>query len=137
MGMYTQLKLDVNLKPDPELLKVLTFMDAGDTEQVNSFLTEIDSSAPLFATERWSWMLKGDSAYFDDYAPPTISVNKENIHFTCCFNIKNYGDEIKKFLDYLSPYILDVGKIGEYMYEEWDFPENVNYNINTGIRMGE
>ena len=42
---------------------------------------------------------------------------------TTCFNLKNYDQEIEKFLDWLCPYIQTEGYIGTYWYEEQEEPK--------------
>lgn len=117
--MYTQLVLDVELRYNHDLHKILEFMMTPDD---NKNYEIFDSrSEGLFATDRWYWMLRGNSAYFDDWEEPTLQVHKNAIRFTCCFNIKNYTGEIEEFLKFLNPYIIgDNIDIGTYWYEEWE-----------------
>lgn len=123
MGMYTALVLDARLKSDtPEpVLKVLEFM-VHDGHYSKPALPVLPIH-PLFQTDRWVWMLNGSSAYFplerkaqlfepfyggwEKPAPLMLSVG---------FSIKNYDDEIGKFLDWLAPYVQHG--VGFTQYEE-------------------
>ena len=119
MGMYTQLVLDVELRYNHDLHKILEFMMTPDDDKNYEIFDS--RSEGLFTTDRWYWMLRGNSAYFSDWEEPTLQVHKNAIHFTCCFNIKNYTGEIEEFLKFLNPYIIgDYIDIGTYWYEEWE-----------------
>lgn len=146
MGMYTQLILKVRLKPNRWLYNVLNLMMENDTNDESYKDIEIKrfvkygrlGDHSLFRTNRWKWMLYGNSAYFEEWAEPEVIYNKESdeIEFSCCFNIKNYENEIQLFLDFLAPFILDRGQIGTYRYEEWEEPVAVIKDDEDGVKIG-
>lgn len=146
MGMYTQLTLNVRLKPNCWLYNVLNLMMENDVDDDSYKSTEIKSyikygklgNHSLFRTDRWKWMLYGSSAYFEEWAEPKLSYNEESeeLNFSCCFNIKNYENEIQLFLDFLAPFILNRGQIGTYRYEEWEEPAIV-INDEDGVKIGD
>jgi hypothetical protein len=120
MGMYTELVLAIELKSsiEPQVIKILSYM-VGDNEVEPVILPD----HPLFKTPRWSFMLEGDSYYFDGV---TNSILKEDnlfpeqptYYLTIRCNLKNYDDEIDKFLDWIKPYTESKGFIGYKRYEE-------------------
>lgn len=131
MGMYSQLKLNVDLEYNVELLTVLKYM--ADTSLFEGYSVDkpiqplIDAGVnldyPLFKTQRWSHMITGNHDMFDGNYDPVIEIidhwGKKYIHFECCFDLKDYDDECKCFLNYLEPYITnDKEFIGHYWYEE-------------------
>lgn len=122
MGMYTELVCAFELKDDtPEnVIKVLGAMCNGDTD----LLDENDiPNHELFETQRWRFMLRSDSYYFDGDTNSTL--RKDDIAgwiATIRCNLKNYKNEIEKFIDWIEKYILYAGE-GEYFigysrYEE-------------------
>lgn len=134
MGMYSQLKLSVNLKSDGNLVDILDFM-MSIREHKNPYVEltlqeGIALNHPLFSTERWTWMLRGYSEYFSEWEEPSFTyektpgTDKKYIHFTCYFSIKNYTNEIQNFLDFLSPYAEDKegSLVGTLWYEGYDNP---------------
>lgn len=65
----------------------------------------------------------------DSYYFPSISDSKmeqdridQQYHLNIRCNLKNYDDEIEKFLDYISPYIETKGFLGYMRYEESEEP---------------
>lgn len=117
MGMYTELVLGVNLKKDEKVLDILRYM-LNDSEQC----PELPKHA-LFETDRWDIMLVCDSHYFDGHAESNLRIDRIGVctlNVRC--NLKNYCDEIDKFLNWLAPYIRSYGFIGYTRYEEEDNP---------------
>ena len=68
---------------------------------------------PLFKCDRWQQV---GSAYFDDHPPPTW----DEVTLAVEFDMKNYCDEIEKFLDWLRPYIDEPAgtEVATVRYEE-------------------
>lgn len=123
MGMYTALHLAVELRADtpPDVISVLRFM-TGQSDQLVVTLPD----HPLFGATRWQFMLRMDSACF---AATTHSIVEEpytdgSHYLTVLSNFKNYGEEIDKFVDWISPYIADhiSDWIGYRWYEEAEEP---------------
>lgn len=122
MGMYTELDLKVELKLDDEALDAINKLIKGESDL-------IDIQHPFFKCPRAPIIFHGGSYYFD--RKPFVSFTYDDItksHFlSTCFNLKNYNEEIEKFLDWLRPYIKTYGYIGTYWYEEYDYPRNIFY----------
>lgn len=117
MGMYTELVLGVELKQDEKVLDILRYM-LGDTEICPEY-----PKHPLFDTDRWHMMLVCDSYYFDGHTDSSLDIDRIGV---CTLNVrsnlKNYCEEIDKFLNWLAPYIRSYGFIGYTRYEEDDDP---------------
>lgn len=121
MGMYTALVLDARLTSDtPEsVLEILEFMvDAHDDRGLPTFTTPRHD---LFLTPRWSWMLNGSSAYFPlerkaQLFKPYYGGWEDIRTLSVGMSIKNYDNEIEKFLDWLAPFV-EHG-VGFTQYEE-------------------
>lgn len=137
MGMYSTLKLKVNLQSDANLISILDFMmSRRPHKNPRRELVEqegIELNDVLFTTERWTRMLRSGLADFNEYSEPTLTYEKipdtewdYYVHFTCHFTIKNYNDEIGCFLDFLSKYLYKDGDVtGFFYYEEWEAPTSI------------
>lgn len=114
MGMYTELVLGVELSSEPTVIDTLKLMLDGDEE--NKVVT-IDH--PLFSTSRWAYMLLCDSFYFDGQTDSKLvyDENSKSYYLNVRCNLKNYDNEIEKFLDWLCPYIKTEGFLGYSRYE--------------------
>ena len=71
MGMYTELNIGVNLTPPTpdSVIEVLNYM-LGNKEDV----VEVPDH-PLFQTERWRYMLRSGSYYFDGRTDSSMARN--------------------------------------------------------------
>ncbi len=122
MGMYTELHYNTELKRDvPEnVLDLLRFM-LGKIEQS----PETPEHA-LFDTDRWTHMLRHDSYYFDADTHSTLRYDQIAEGYFLCIrcNLKNYDQEIEKFIEWIRPYIagLDGDFLGFMRYEETEDP---------------
>lgn len=116
MGMYTELYLKVLLKPDDNVQAILTYM--ADPDQNPTVEADFNLEHDFFKTERWRWCMRGSSAYFDSNVKPTFEQVGRYWQLKFSANIKNYGGEWEKMLDWLSPYAVRVD--GWYRYEEQD-----------------
>lgn len=103
MGMYTELHYNVELVRDvPEsVLEILRYMLNESAKQPAT------PDHPLFEKGRWEHMLLCDSYYFAADTHSTLRFDKiANQWFLCIrCNLKNYGDEIEKFIDWIDPYV--------------------------------
>lgn len=125
MGMYTALVLDARLKDDTPPLVTNTLRYMID-ESPRYPITPPDHE--LFGDTRWSWMLRGTSAYFPLERKPSLAApfyySRGNqglpVLLSVGFSIKNYDNEIAFFLNWLTPYIDEA--IGWTMYEEDEMP---------------
>lgn len=133
MGMYTELDLKVAIEDNPIVVNILKDISTDGSLSIKDRLDH-----PFFKADRCDVIGRGGSYYFD--GQPYIQFKYDEIakcwFLTTCFNLKNYDQEIEKFLDWLSPYILTEGYIGTYWYEEWSAPTNL-YKINGKIMLGD
>lgn len=131
MGMYTALSLGVELDipQNGQVAELLRYM-TGDLDELPKLALvdhdEANQSHPFFSCSRWNFMMRCDSYYFDWDTRFTLRWDPiANNYFLCgVSNLKNYGDEINQFLDWLRPFIHRsvAGYIGWTMYEEDEFP---------------
>ena len=136
MGMYTELNIAVNLSEETpnDVMAVLDAM-LNDGFDRNEF--EIPASIkshPLFETDRWGYMLRGDSCYFDGFSDSKMAWDKIlkewKMNVRC--NFKNCNDEIEKFLSFIAPHLSTSGFIGYMRYEEDKMPTLILRNAQTG-----
>lgn len=130
MGMYTELVLGIEIEDNDKIIQTLRYM-LGETEY-----QPVDDHE-LFKTDRWDYMLKCDSYYFDGQTDSKLYMDdlyednpKFYLNVRC--NLKNYGNEINKFLDWLNPYIKTFGFLGYLRYEENEDPTLI-YKTEKGI----
>lgn len=122
MGMYTEFHFNVRLKDDTpkDVLEVLTLMLGGDVEP------PMLPDHPLFKTPRWHYMLVSDSEYFDSQSRSELSQDfsitcRPRIYLSVRTNLKNYNEEIQKFIDWIRPHLASTDPrdlLGYYRYEE-------------------
>lgn len=123
MGMYTELHFNSELNKDtpPEVIEVLQYMMGQMAVQPAPL-----PAADLFTTERWTFMLRCDSYYFDADTHSTLRFDDISKQFYLCVrcNVKNYDDEIKHFIAWVMPYLdKQPGDfLGFYRYEENETP---------------
>jgi len=121
MGMYTELNIGVRICPTPTVLQKLNYMLGEDTEDVH-----IDH--PLFTDQtRWKYMLLSDSYYFDGKSDSKLFIDDlypddPMYYLNVRCNLKNYDEEIEKFMDWLCPYIETKGFLGYKRYEGCNAP---------------
>lgn len=132
MGMYTELNIGVDLAPSTpdNVIKILDYM-LGDEE------VDVDTpDHPLFQTEGWRYMLRSDSYYFAGRTDSSITRDAitKCYHLNVRCNLKNYDEEISKFLDFICPYLDGYGFIGYTRYEECELPYLI-WHDESGIRL--
>lgn len=133
MGMYTELNIGVNLIPETpkNIIEILEYM-LGENENDNIETT----NHPLFLTDRWRYMLRCDSYYFDSRTDSSMSkddiTKRYELNVRC--NLKNYDNEIDLFLNFIQPYLDTFGFLGYTRYEEYDEPTLI-YNTEKGIEL--
>jgi hypothetical protein len=120
--MYTELHYNVLLRRDTpqSVIDVLEYMLDNDLPQ---------PSLPdhwLFRTERWKVMLRMSSASFA--APTHSELTKEPGGYyvlSVCCNLKNYNEEIEKFVDWMDSYVAAFKGdfLGYSRYEESEDPD--------------
>lgn len=137
MGMYTQLRCNIDIKRDTplEVINMLKYM-VGDLDIDLRHFEGFDSlKHPLFQSHRWHMLFTCSSAYFDDWEEPQLIECDDYYQLTVCSNLKNYDSEIQKFWDWIKPYInANEGEwLGAYRYEENEWDTNVRYLGNDEI----
>ncbi len=139
MGMYTQLFLAVDFAPNtPDwLLDVLSYMTAVNNDELAPPANL--PAHPLFLTSRWKYMLRCTSAYFSgetfyQFYKPESKEDWNGVSLTVKCSLKNYDNEIEKFLDLITPYI-DYSPsqiIGFKQYEESSGPTILRIDKKEG-----
>ena len=110
MGMYTEIYVNVDLKPDTpdEIINVLRAM------------CEHDAAAKCLKNKpaRWVYMFRSGSYYTPNTccANLTFDSNSKQYSLLAKGNIKNYCDEIQKFFEFLRPWC-EGDFMGYYKYE--------------------
>lgn len=123
MGMYTELHFNSELKKDVPInvIDILRHM-IGEYDDAPSNTPEHE----LFDTNRWNYMLQGTSYYFDADTNSTLRWDRISGSYYLCIrcNLKNYDNEIEKFVDWIKPYL--EKSHGEFLgfsrYEEVEKP---------------
>ena len=125
--MYTELVLGINLKEDVpnEVVDILTYMLESDQESLEPTLPDHN----LFRSDRWKFMLRCDSYYFAGFTHSEMyydDIGKQwEINIRC--NLKNYDNEIEKFINWISPYVESRGYAGYMRYEECSKPTEIYF----------
>lgn len=135
MGMYTEFDFHVRLhKRTPDtVINILRYM-VGDEDFREA--PELPGHE-LFNTERWAGMLRSGSYYFAADTHSTLNLKDLTLNVRC--NLKNYGGEILRFVDWIKPYC-DSHKgefLGFYRYEEDDQPTLIFYDGWEGLKPWE
>ena len=109
MGNYTELYLSCRLKEglSKEVVDVLDYLFNKDT---NEELPEAPEELPdhaFFKCERWECIGNSSSHYFVPFATSNLKFNNISNCFslTTRSDLKNYNQEIEKFLNWISEYI--------------------------------
>ena len=122
MGMYTELHFNSELKKDVpiQVIDVLKYM-VKDRKKKPTL-----PEHSFFECERWTMLFVCDSYYFDADTHSTLRFDDiSNAYYLCVrANLKNYGEEIRKFLDWITPYLekYEGEFLGFYRYEESEQP---------------
>jgi len=122
MGMYTEIHFNSELKEnlDKNVIDILQYM-----------LNHSEDKPPLpdhefFKCSRWDMLFMCDSYYFDADTHSTLRFDDiSNAYYLCIrSNLKNYDDEIEKFIDWIQPYLEKFKDdfLGFYRYEESEQP---------------
>lgn len=110
MGMYTEIIFGAWLKEDlpQDVVDTINILVNSNINDIRNFcqLSSVPDH-PFFKSER-PWLLQsGGSYYFPQVMRAEFKYDKIAKQYSLCFrtNIKNYDDEIEKFLDWIKPYI--------------------------------
>lgn len=120
--MYTEFHFNAALKEDvpSQVLQILQYMLNEREEMPDT------PDHELFDTNRWEHMLRCDSYYFEADTHSTLRYDGISKHYYLCIrcNLKNYDQEINKFVDWIHPYL--QGYSGDFLgfsrYEESNEP---------------
>lgn len=134
MSMYTEFHFNVELKEHTpqNTLGILGYMP----DPWRTGAPDIPEHS-LFKTERWPQVLCGDSAYFPMEQRSELTIDEDGvISLSVRSNLKNYDNEIEKFLDWISPYVdtLFDEMVGYFRYEENEHPTLI-YTKNNPIQL--
>lgn len=121
MGMYTELFLSVQIKPDDEqVIEIIEYM-IGETSEKPA-----TPDHPFFATDRWHFMLRSSSHYFVPMAVSRFALNSitKNWLLVNRSDFKNYSGEVELLMDWLDHHIdaMPGEMLGYSRYEEADDP---------------
>ncbi len=125
MGMYTELVCAFKLKQETpkDIIDILRFM--ARHEDIEEYELNIPDDE-FFKCARWKWLFTSDSYYFSGDTHSTVRYDdiSKSYYVTIRSNLKNYDDEIHKFLKWIKPYISYSDEfIGYSRYEECSDPE--------------
>ena len=150
MGMYTELQFTAEIDYDKheEIIDILRYM-TGDESIKRENLTI--PTHELFETDRWEYMLLGSSYYFPGQPHHTLKEehNFQLINLSVRTDLKNYDNEIQKFLDWIYPYVAtenafqQIGNVEEprlfvgYMRYETDLDPTIIYFTKDGVKFVE
>jgi hypothetical protein len=120
MGMYTRLTFWADVKLNSESVPVLKYMTAIPHAPKPDAIPKHE----LFRCEHWEMLACGASAY---HRTGRSSFIADSVADAWLLNIdsslKNYDGEIKKFLNWLTPYDSGYDEFrGFYLYEEDEHP---------------
>lgn len=122
MGMYTEFHFNVELpKNTPkDIIDILQYM-MGDIEKKPHLPDDA-----FFECERWELLFSCDSYYFAADTHSTLRYDDIGDCWYLCVrsNLKNYDNEIEKFVSWIAPYLesLVYEFLGFYRYEETNRP---------------
>ena len=117
MGMYTELVLKAQVRSDIPFEVEAILQNLFNGEEMPSVLPD----HPFFSCPRWT-MIGSYSSYY--HTPFSLSRYADGYIFSRS-DLKNYSDEIEKFIDWITPYLNIYGEsncIGWKWYEEADAP---------------
>lgn len=121
MGMYTEIKVECDVRADGDALTALQIMFAGlDSREINIGDLVHRLGARLFHCDRWSCIGNMSSAYFttSKRAESSLEPVSEGVwRIRSISNLKNYDDEITHFFNWLRPMV--VGEPGQVIGHRW------------------
>lgn len=122
MGMYTEIILDVKLSKDIDenlkdwlLLQTINIDEYGDDEY---WAKLVQLCPPKLRVTRVECINKCDNKnrMFEIFGHYSLHLE---------FEIKNYESELELLVETLKPFIINTGKIGTLLYEEYDTPGDI------------
>ncbi len=130
MGMYTEIDLRVKLSLDTSL-NIIKWLSL----QANSKVVWSDEHYKLLVqnTPKELVNTRVKSLLWNDDYILRFRKLKDCYFLRCRFEIKNYESELELLVNTLKPYIINRGKIGTLLYEEYDKAGDITYNENEEI----
>jgi hypothetical protein len=129
MGMYTEIKVECDVRADDDALTALQIM-FGDADErtVDLKALAFNLHHRLFLCDRWTCIGRMSSAYFDTSREAVSSLEPVGDgvwRIRSISNLKNYDGEIGHFFDWLRPMVVgEPGQvIGHSWYEEAQYDE--------------
>lgn len=121
MGMYTELVIKCSIKEDAPQV-VINVLDKLFNGVGNEILNLPDHE--FFRCDRWRHIGSWSSYYHTPFALSKFEHDEISSHLFSRSDLKNYNNEISKFIDWLMPYVdEEVGQcIGWTWYEEKRIP---------------
>jgi hypothetical protein len=125
MGMYTELHYNASLKSNTpiSILNTLRVM-VGDAHREDYL--DVDLDVDFLDIGRIEYMLRCNSYCFDADTHSTLKYDHIiEAHYLCVrCNLKNYDQEIQRFIKWIDPYVdkLEGSFLGFYRYEEDETP---------------
>lgn len=120
MGMYTEFNAALCFKKNTpsSVIEIIECL-LGDKEWPEK-LPEHD----FFKSSRFRMVLTCDSYYFPSISDSKMEQDRidHRYHLNIRCNLKNYDDEIEKFLDFISTHIETEGFLGYMRHEEFENP---------------
>lgn len=123
MGMYTELYISFGIKKDTPN-DVVEVLRALFDHKWQSNLPHLPNHE-FFECPRWRMIGSCSSFYFVPFATSAMHVEYDGrVFITSRSDLKNYDNEIQKFINWVTPYIdAFIGEhIGHMRYEEDDEP---------------
>ena len=130
MGMYTEIIFGASLKINTPKSVIDTIKYLISDEITDADMDSKIMQHPFFCSDR-NWLLRSaGSYYFPGVVEPKFNFDDNSkqwyLHFRT--NIKNYDNEIEKFLDWIRPYI-DQGVGTRNFYTVVTYEEQSNPTI--------
>jgi len=131
VGEYTEFHFNARLidKVPSDVTAMLEYM-VGDS----SYCPKIHHQHVLFNTARWQHMLRMDSSYFEATTDSSVTCDEFNstyyLNIRC--NFKNYCEEIRKFIDWISPYLnhKEGDFLGFYRWSGTETPTLIHHKLH-------
>lgn len=135
MGMYTEFVFAIELKKETpkDVINVLKYMT--EEELTEDIKIESLPKHSFFDTRRWEGLFISDSDCFDGITNTILKFDPltESYCLTVRSNLKNYDNEIDKFIDWIKPYVEGSWYkfLGYKRNEENKEPKLIYLNCNT------
>lgn len=121
--MYTEIYFSANLRKDISALALLAIKFMADPMANDYHAPSELPDHSLFKTDRWKQLMTGHSYYLTGSSLQEFRWDEIGSFWALTFkaDIKNYSDEIAKWLDFVEPLLYGtpcVEHLGHFRYEE-------------------